>query len=160
MPSSPDDGCSLGKATGHASAGASRAPMIDIAVSSDRVADFCRDQGIEPPKVEIVADPMIDEDGGAVFGRCLDSGLILIYRGSFQILYEGSLAHPAVFMPSVLLAVVVQKASNVLLHELYHWKQFSMGEHFIRSAEEIEQEARQFSGENGSHWDDLIIVAQ
>jgi hypothetical protein len=134
--------------------------MIDITVTSDRVVEFCRDHGIKPPKIEIVDDAVIGKDGSAVFGRCVESGLILIYRGSFQILYDGSLSHPAVSMPSVLLSVVARKASNVLLHELYHWKQFTAGEHNVLSAEEIEREARQFSDANESQWEDLVIFAE
>jgi hypothetical protein len=134
--------------------------MIHITVTSGRVAEFCREYEIQPPKIEIVDDALIGVDGKAVFGRCFESGLILIYRGSFQFLYDGSLAHPAVSMPSVLLTVIAQKASNVLLHELYHWKQFSADEHSVRSAEEIEQDARHFSDTHESQWDDLVILAE
>lgn len=137
-----------------------REAMIDITVASDRVAEFCGNHGLEPPEIHVVDVAVIGEDGKAVFGRCFESGLILIDRGLFQILYEGSLADARVAMRSALLSVVAQKASYVLLHELYHWKQISKGEHNVLSREEIERDTQQFSDANESQWRDLMIVTE
>ena len=132
--------------------------MIDITVASERVNAFCREHAIDTPKIRIVDHAVIDEDGRGVFGRCFEGGLILINQGLFEVLYDRLLARPEVTMPTVALSEVAKKASSVLLHELYHWTQFSEARHKVLTTGEIEGEALQFCAVNEALWEDLLTL--
>jgi hypothetical protein len=62
-------------------------------------------------------------------------------------------------MPAVLRSILGQKASNVLLHELYHWKQICEGAHKTLPYVTAEQEASKFSDAREPEWLNLLPVA-
>jgi hypothetical protein len=108
------------------------------------------------PFIVISIDALI-EAGVATYGRCHDAGVITIYRGSFEVSYRGSVdAAPPIVTAQALLSEYSRKASHVLLHELYHAKQFADEKHHVLTTVQIEAEATEFTSANEGLWDDLV----
>lgn len=134
--------------------------MIEIRIQNRRVAEVCRELGIDVPFITIFEDAPI-QNGKAVFGRAYDASVVKMYRGSFEVSYRGALkVAPQIATPESLLNEYAKKASHVLLHELYHCKQFADGTHLALHTEEIEKDAAQFAVANEGRWDDLVLLKE
>ena len=135
-------------------------PTIDLVVNDERVLEFCSENDVPVPRIKVVPDAVLSQSKRAIFGRCYEAGIILLYGGSFQVLYDGLVDHPVFAAPGVLASAVTDKASAILLHELFHWKQFCEGKHLVMAEVEIEREARSLAQPNESTWSDLLRVVE
>ena len=118
--------------------------VICLEVAEARVAAFCDQYGLAVPSITVVGLEVIGKDGSEVFGQCFSADVVVLYRGSFQRLYDRTIASPLVTSQPTVRSVLSQQASKVLLRELYHCRQIAKGEHEGMSREQVEAAATAF----------------
>ena len=131
--------------------------MIDIRVRSSRLNEVCEELGIPVPYIIVVDDPPAGHEhrGGTAFR----DSVIKLYRRPFEHNYRRALekagSQPGV-TPAALLAMCADRARHVLLHELYHCKQYEEDRDPENNREQAEAEAAAWAFANEHRWTDLV----
>ena len=99
--------------------------VIDFRINNRRLKEVCEELGIRVPYIIVDDDPPTGhENRGAT---AFPDGVIKLYRRRFELAHRGALAKASnqpLVTPAALLGTCADKARHVLLHELYHCKQY------------------------------------
>jgi hypothetical protein len=130
--------------------------VIDFRINNRRLKEVCEELGIRVPYIIVDDDPPTGhENRGAT---AFPDGVIKLYRRRFELAHRGALAKASnqpLVTPAALLGTCADKARHVLLHELYHCKQYGEGDP-EGDREQAEAEAAAFAAENEHRWADLV----
>jgi hypothetical protein len=102
--------------------------MIDIRIRSSRLKEVCQELGIKVPYVIVLDDPPVGHENRG--GTAYPDGVIKLYRRRFELVYRRALKEVGsgpLVTPEALLATCADSARHVLLHALYHCKQYEEG---------------------------------